>query len=190
MITSLNQLDLTKRYTVKDYMSWRFRERVELIRGIIHKMSPAPGRRHQAISRELLIEIGLFLRGYACQVFDAPFDVQLSKKDESTVVQPDLCVVCDESKLTEQGCSGAPDIIIEILSPGNSSREKKEKYELYEENGVREYWIVEPLSNTIYPYILDSEGVFQGQKPLVIGEQLTSTVLPGLEIDLEVIFKD
>lgn len=185
MITSLDQLDLNKRYTVADYMSWRFKERVELIRGMIFKMSPAPSRRHQAISRELLIEIGLHLRGSNCQVFDAPFDVQLSRNDETTIVQPDISVICDEAKLTDQGCTGAPDWIIEILSPGNATKEKKEKFELYEENGVREYWLVDPIINTVFQYQLTDEGRYIGSKPFVAGEKVTSVVIPDLVIDVE-----
>ena len=101
MITSLEQLDLNKRYTVADHMSWRFKERVELIKGLIYKMSPAPSRRHHAISRELLIEIGLHLRGSKSQVFGGPFDVQLSRNGETTIVQPDICVICDGAKMTD-----------------------------------------------------------------------------------------
>lgn len=185
MITSLDQLDLNKRYTVADYMSWRFKERVELIKGMIVKMSPAPSRRHQAISRELLIEIGLHLRGSKCQVFDAPFDVQLSRNDETTIVQPDICVICDEAKLTDQGCTGAPDWIIEILSPGNANKERKEKFELYEANGVREYWLVDPVSNTVLQYQLTEERRYIGSKPFVAGEQITPVVVPNLVIDVE-----
>lgn len=185
MITSLEQLDLNKRYTVADYMSWRFKERVELIKGMIFKMSPAPSRRHQAISRELLIEIGVHLRGSTGQVFDAPFDVQLSRNDETTIVQPDICVICDEAKLTDQGCTGAPDWIIEILSPGNATQEKKEKFELYEENGVREYWLVDPIINTVLQYQLTDEGRYIGSKPFVAGEKITPVVVPDLIIDVE-----
>ncbi|MFT6205807.1 MAG: Uma2 family endonuclease [Spirosomataceae bacterium] len=106
-------------------------------------MSPAPASRHQRISWNISFELGKFLDNSPCEVFYAPFDVHLerTKNDEQiqTVVQPDICVICDISKIDEKGCSGAPEVVVEILSPENSKREMKAKYELYEEAGVLEY---------------------------------------------------
>src|SRR5215217_1614082 len=148
-ITDINQLDLEGTYTYADYLLWRFEERLELIKGKIFKMSPAPNRRHQTILGHLHLPIGSFFKNHYCQVFLAPFDVRLPKKNQNTsdgkiytVVQPDLCIICDESKLDDRGCLGAPDLIVEILSPGNSRKEMDNKFELYEECGVREYWLV------------------------------------------------
>ena len=133
MITSLDQLDLNKTYSYADYLKWRFDERVELIKGKIFKMSPAPVRQHQRISGIFQGELYKFLDNKTCQVYSAPF-VRLTprKSDKSakihTVVQPDICVICDSSKLDEQGGIGARDWIIEILSPGNSQKEMKNKF--------------------------------------------------------------
>ena len=151
MIKSIDQLDFTKQYTYADYLTWQFDERVELIKGWISRMSPAPLVRHQLISMELSSEIYTYLKGKSCSVFAAPFDVRLTNKRKSlpdksiiSVVQPDISVICDIEKLDDKGCVGAPDWIIEILSPGNTRKEMKEKFSLYEENGVREYWVVYP----------------------------------------------
>ena len=145
MITSLDQLDLNKKYTYADYMSWQFQERVELIKGRIFKMAPAPNRKHQEISGNLVHFISTFLWKKKCKFYHAPFDVRLIKEGNDTVVQPDICVVCDLSKLDKQGCNGAPDLVVEILSSGNNRKELKEKFLLYEINGVQEYWLINPL---------------------------------------------
>ncbi|GAB2619202.1 hypothetical protein GCM10027035_14270 [Emticicia sediminis] len=127
MITSLEQLDLTKAYTFKDYLSWRFEaggvpQRVELLRGYIAKMSPAPTSTHQIISGNLHFNLAYFLRKKPFRVIAAPFDVYLPsiKGEGETVVQPDLCVIFDTTKIKKHGCVGAPDLVIEILSLGNS----------------------------------------------------------------------
>ena len=152
MITSIDQLDFSKQYTYADYLTWKFDERVELIRGWISRMSPAPLVNHQRVSIKFAAQIVNFLEGKKCDVFVAPFDVRLTNKRKKvannsiqSVVQPDICVICDETKLDKRGCIGAPDWVIEILSPGNSKNEMQEKFSLYEENGVREYWIVIPM---------------------------------------------
>jgi Uma2 family endonuclease len=126
MITSIEQLDLTKAYTFKDYLSWKFEaggvpQRVELLKGYIAKMSPAPNFRHQEISSNLHFSLAYFLQKKPCKVVAAPFDVYLPsiKGDGQTVVQPDLCVICDSSKIQKQGCVGSPNLVVEILSLGN-----------------------------------------------------------------------
>lgn len=189
MITSLDQLDLNKKYTYADYLTWQFKDRVELIKGRIFKMSPAPSRKHQAISRRLMHFFDQFLWKKPCHLYHAPFDVQLVKSKKDTVVQPDICVICDDSKLTEQGCVGAPDLIIEILSPGNSRKERKEKFELYEENGVQEYWLVETSEDSIIIYTLNDEGKYIGSKPYVPEEIIHSTVIPGLQVPVKEVFE-
>ena len=187
MITSLDQLDLSKKYTYADYLTWRFKERVELIKGHIFKMSPAPNRSHQSISLTIASALHVYLRGHNCKVYDAPFDVVLSKNDQSTVIQPDLCVIRDQVKLSKQGCTGAPDLIIEILSPGNAQREMKEKFELYEENGVQEYWIVSPSEQSVLIYNL-KEGKYIGSKPFISGEKVGSQIVDGFDMDVQEIF--
>lgn len=188
MITSLDQLDLNKRYTYADYLQWRLTERVELLRGKIVTMSPAPSRRHQEISRSLLHFLGNFLWQKECKIYHAPFDVRLTAAGNDTVVQPDICVVCDLSKLDEQGCNGAPDLIVEILSPGNSKKELKQKFDLYQENGVIEYWIVYPTEESIIVYTLNEEGKYIGSSPYVAEDELTSSVLKGFALPIHQIF--
>ncbi len=147
VVTKFSDLDLTKEYTYSDYLLWQFSERVELIRGFIKKMSPAPSRKHQTVSQNLNFKIYSYFQNHSCSVFVAPFDVRLtiqSINKNATVVQPDICIICDESKLDEQGCNGSPDLIVEILSPNNSKHDVDTKFKLYQESGVKEYWIVEP----------------------------------------------
>lgn len=181
-------------YTYADYLSWKFEERLELFRGRIFKMS-APNTDHQRILGKLFIKVGLFLENKKCQAFVAPFDVRLpvqnKKKDDevTTVVQPDLCVVCDETKIDKRGCCGAPDLMVEILSPGNSKKEIQNKFELYQEAGVLEYWIVEPVFEHIIIYTLQN-GKYIGSKPYGTGETITSGILPGLIIEIKDIFKN
>ncbi len=142
IVTQFSDLDPEGHYTYADYLLWQFQERVELIKGRVFKMSPAPNMSHQRVSGNLSRELLNYFYKKNCQVCIAPFDVRLPVKDkkgrQSTVVQPDICVICDESKLDEQGCNGAPDWVIEILSPGNSRMEMREKFRVYEEAGVRE----------------------------------------------------
>lgn len=194
IVTDINQLDLDGTYTYADYLLWRIEERLELIKGKIFKMSPAPSLAHQRISTQLQGTLFNFLKARSCDLFSAPFDVRLYNDKKSkdanrqiyTVVQPDLCVVCDTSKLDQRGCLGAPDLIIEILSPGNSSKEMNEKFDLYEESGVREYWLVEPAENAVWVYVLNEEGKYIGLKPTTT--ILKSSIFPDLVIDLKEIF--
>jgi Uma2 family endonuclease len=190
-ITNLDELDLSKVYTFKDYLSWQFKERVELLRGYIAKMSPAPSSRHQVISRQIFQEINWFLKKKACQAFYAPFDVYLPRinDEKDTIVQPDICVICDTSKIKKHGCVGSPDLVIEILSPGNSRREMKDKYELYEQSGVQEYWVVFPSEQVLQIYAL-KDGKYFSQRPYTRGDKVISSVLVGLELDLEDVFED
>ena len=164
-IVRFEDLDLTRQYTYADYLTWRFTERVELLRGWVTRMAPAPGTYHQRVSREVFLAIGNFFAVRRCEAFSAPFDVRLPRTTGGeTVVQPDICVVCDADKLTERGCTGAPDWVIEILSPANAPREMREKYALYEEAGVREYWVIEPSNGLVLRYEL-RDGTFVGLAP-------------------------
>lgn len=194
-VTSFDSIDLNKLYNYADYYSWKFKERVELIKGRVFKMSPSPNRRHQEISVELTFQMYSFFKGHACKIYEAPFDVRLPIKNRTsdqteTVVQPDLCVVCDLDKLDDRGCFGAPDLIVEILSPGNSKKEMKNKYEVYEEAGVKEYWILNPLEKNALIYTLNDQGKFIGQKPVIEDEPLVSYTFPKLKVDLKEVFKD
>jgi Uma2 family endonuclease len=195
-ITNINQLDFTKQYSYAEYLKWEFKERIELIKGYLFKMSPAPARRHQELAWNFSMQIDKYLRNKPCKAYFAPFDVRLpSSKDDNespkiTVLQPDICIVCDLSKLDEKGCDGAPDLVIEILSPGNSDKEMKLKYDVYEESGVREYWIVQPEYQNVLIYVLDDSGKFIGKHPLTASDFLTSTIFPDFTIDLSEAFAE
>lgn len=190
-ITNINQLDFNKIYTYRDYLLWKFKERVELFKGRVLKMSPAPAPIHQKVSLNLTLKLSTFLKGEYCQLFYAPFDVRFydASGDIRTVVQPDLCVVCDKSKLDERGCLGAPDLVIEILSPGNSKREMDLKFNLYQEAGVLEYWIVHPTEKVIWIYVLNN-GEYTTHKPFVEGENIKSVRFPELDINTDEIFEN
>lgn len=191
-LTSIDQINPNAHYTYQDYLTWEFPQRVELYRGKPFELSPAPNRRHQSISTQLFGPLFVNLNGTGCQLFTAPFDVRLpitnKKGQPDTVVQPDLCVVCDEAKLDKQGCNGAPDLVVEILSPGNPKREVREKFDLYEEAGVREYWLVQPGEELVTIYLLNEDGIFIGLRPLSPLDALTSTIFPELTIDLGPVF--
>jgi len=190
---TFEELDLNGTYTYADYLKWTFDERLEIIKGKIFPMS-APARVHQRISMKLTYEIQKYLEGKQCEAYSAPFDVRLTplKRNKSdkvhTVVQPDLCVICDLDKLDEKGCVGAPDLIIEILSPGNIRKEMREKYDVYEENGVKEYWLVEPQDKCVFVYVLNEVGKYIGLQPVTDEDILTSTVFTDLQIDLLRVF--
>ena len=190
-ITNINQLDLNKTYTFADYLLWRFKERVELIKGKVLKMSPAPATIHQKISFRFGGIFYNFFKDKSCEVFSAPFDVRFSNSNgiTNTVVQPDLCVICDLNKIDKKGCIGAPDLIIEILSPGNSKNELSLKYNLYEEYGVLEYWIVHPLEKNIQIFVLE-EGRFTGKKPITEDDNVTSYIFSNLNFPAKEIFEN
>ena len=193
VITSLDQLDPNGTYTYTDYLLWQFTERVELLRGKIRQMA-APSVKHQRISIRFSRLLANALWQTSCQVFAAPFDVRLTRmrddKEVKTVVQPDLCVICDPSKLDERGCNGAPDLIIEILSPGNSRTEMKDKFELYQEAGVLEYWVVSPIEKTIQVWTLDEQGIYFSRQPKVEGDTVTTPIVPNLAVDVTEVFED
>ncbi len=184
-----------RHYTYGDYRHWPEDERWELIDGVAWNMSPAPNRRHQKISMEISKSIAVYLEGKACEVYPAPFDVLLpgfGEKDEddvSTVVQPDISVICDKEKLTDMGCAGAPDWIIEILSPYTAKKDMDVKFDLYKRHSVREYWIVDPGNKYIHVYLLDEEGKYPEEPEVFVpGDSIQCTVLEGFDISLDQVF--
>ena len=190
IVTNFSDLDLTKEYTYTDYLMWQFSERIELLRGFIKKMSPAPSRKHQDYSRNLSFSILKIIEKSPCKMYIAPFDVRLpipSAKKDTTVVQPDICIICDLTKLDDYGCNGAPDLIVEILSPGNSKHDADTKFRLYEEAGVQEYWMVEPEEKLVLIYTLQN-GIYIGLKPFSEGEIINSPSFPELKIEVDAIF--
>ena len=159
-------------------------------------MSPAPNRFHQVVSGNTYFTLRKIFDSHPCNLFVAPFDVRLLNKKKSTpdnevytVVQPDLCIICDKSKLDDRGAFGAPDLVIEILSPGNSKKEMGIKFELYEEAGVKEYWIIEPNQKMVIVYQL-VKGRYQNHKPLIEDEKIISPLFPELDFKVKEIFKE
>ncbi len=190
----LSDLNFEKSYTYADYLKWTFDDRVELLNGKIFEISN-PNRLHQKISGNIFYRISKFLKGKKCHVYSAPFDVRLSRKnaaDETvtTVFQPDICVVCDLTKLDDRGCVGAPDIVVEILSPGNNKKELRNKYEIYEEAGIKEYWVVWPTEQTVLQYTLNAEGKYVASLILAAGDEVTTPILPGFVLNLEEVFEE
>jgi Uma2 family endonuclease len=182
-------------YSYADYLSWDIDYMVELIKGKVFKQAAAAPRRiHQEIAGLIITRLTNHLTGKRCKAYIAPFDVRLpvkSKKNEDifTVVQPDICVVCDPSKLDEMGCVGAPDLIMEILSPGSNSKELKNKYEVYEESGVSEYWIIHPSEKTLLIYTL-VEKKYIPSRLFTLGDKVKSQAIIGFEMDLDGVFGD
>ena len=188
-ITSLDQLDLINGiYSYADYLVWKIKERVELLKGKIFEMS-APSPIHQEISGNLQGALFVFLKNSKCKLYTAPFDVRFPQKGESqvyTVVQPDLCVVCDFEKIDNKGCVGAPDLVVEILSPGNSKKEMKSKFALYQEEGVREYWVVDPERELVFVYVADNKK-FKPTIPIA-DDYVYSTIFPDFKIHTSDLF--
>lgn len=152
-------------FTYRHYRTWPDTERWELIEGQAWSMSPAPIRDHQSLVLSLASAMRSFLKGKVCQVFISPFDVLFPESDEpddevATVVQPDIVVFCDKSKLTRAGARGAPDLVVEILSSSTSKKDLNEKFNLYEKHGVCEYWVVDPAARSVWVYRLRAEGRF------------------------------
>jgi len=182
-------------YSYADYLTWEFEEMVEIIKGKVFKSAAAAPRRiHQKISGNIFTKLHIFLKNKPWDVFSAPFDVRLpvkSKKNEDifTVVQPDISVICDKPKLDDLGCIGAPDLIVEILSPGNNKKELKNKYEVYEESGVKEYWVVSPYELTLLVYTL-TNGKYVPSKLFTVGDIVESKCISGFKLDLEEVFAD
>ena len=184
-----------KKYTYGDYLKWSDEERWELINGVPYAMGPAPLTEHQQILGELFVSLALYFREKNCRVFPAPFDVRLPQSDEkdeeiSTVVQPDIVVVCDPDKLDERGCNGAPDMVVEIISSSTAKKDLNEKFNLYERSGIQQYWVVFPKYKVVDIYNLDESGQHEKTESCSAGERITRQLFPGLEIDVDVIFTE
>lgn len=182
-----------KLFTYRDYSQWD-EGRYELINGVMYDMTPAPSRIHQEVSIQLLRQLLNRLdRQAPCKVYVAPFDVRLPDADEvddkiRTVVQPDLAVICDVSKLDDRGCRGAPDWIIEIVSPFTASQDYIRKLALYEKYGVREYWIVHPTDRIVMVYTMANDGRYGRAKIYSAEDRVEAAVIEGLVIDLGEVF--
>ncbi|MBY5950195.1 Uma2 family endonuclease [Algoriphagus marincola] len=181
-------------YSYSDYLTWQFDEVVELIRGkIFKKAAAAPKRIHQRISLKLATKFYTFLEGEKCHVYEAPFDVRFPKTSNEDsqifdVVQPDICVICDLKKLDDRGCLGAPDLIVEILSPSNNETELRYKFDLYESQGVKEYWIVSPENQTFTINTLIDQR-YVTSRMMTSGDVVESAVIKGFSLNLKSFFE-
>lgn len=188
-------LNLNKRYTFADYLTWFDDKRRELIDGFIQLMTPAPLRNHQEVSMTISNKLYNYLINKKCKVYSAPFDVRLPKNGETdndkiyNVVQPDIVVVCDIEKLDERGCLGAPDLIVEILSKASSKRDLKDKFFLYESSGVKEYWIAYPNEKSINKFVLNSKNKYELKGMFVEGDKISPSMFKDLKIDITEIFE-
>ena len=191
---ALPQLNEHQRFSYADYLTWPEGERWELIVGVPYSMSPAPGSRHQHIQAGLIAQLYMQLKGRVCQVFGAPFDVKLSAIDNQsdseidTVVQPDVVVVCNKNKIDDRGCNGAPDLIIEILSPSTSKYDLSDKRSLYERHGVGELWFVHPLDRTAMIFYLQENNKYGSPDVYGVDATVDLRSVDGIVIDLKSVF--
>jgi len=192
-------LDSNRRYTYAEYMTWTDNKLRELLNGFIRLMSPSPTLKHAVVSRRIATPLINFIEknNGNCQVFYAPFDVRLPQKPGETadnqiytVVQPDICIVCDNSKLDERGCLGAPDMVVEILSLSSQRYDLNEKFNLYEAAGVKEYWVVSPKEKGINVFILQENGKYDNGIVYEGNTHVPVLTLEGLSLSTEILFKD
>jgi Uma2 family endonuclease len=186
------QYEEGRRFCYADYKDWELDEgeRYELIYGETYAMS-APNAYHQSILMELAKQIAVYMTGKPCKVYPAPYDVRLFfEEDESddTVVQPDISVVCDPKKRGKEGCHGAPDFVVEILSPANTAIEMERKHELYREAGVLEYWVIDPEHKTLHSYRFNNGTIFPHSYRA--SDTAPVEVFPGLKIELQPVFSE
>ncbi|WP_021169159.1 hypothetical protein SOV_39580 [Sporomusa ovata DSM 2662] len=185
---------LDQRYTYGEYVTWDDNECWELIDGVAYNMSPAPSRRHQEVAGEIFKQFAVYLTGKKCKVYYAPFDVRLPQGDEEDediidVVQPDIVVVCDKNKLDSKGCLGAPDLVVEVVSPSTGKRDIKQKFMLYERSGVKEYWIVYPEANHVLIFKLDG-GKYGVPERYTADDTIEVKLWDDLVIDLSAVFNE
>lgn len=189
----MSEPERAEHYRYTDYASWPEDARCELIEGEVFDMSTAPNRYHQGLLMELSAQLHDHLRTRPCVVYPAPFDVRLPEPGESpgessTVVQPDISVICDQEKLDDAGCIGAPDLLIEIVSPSTAAKDQLRKRRLYERHGVREFWIVHPTDRLIRVYRLGSDAVFGADEVYDATMSIESHVLEGFSFAVKDIF--
>lgn len=185
----------TTPYTYADLLAWDEDVRAEIIDGEVYMMS-SPSALHQLVICEMVRQLTNYLEGKKCRAFVAPFDVRLFEKkgdqpkDVTTVVQPDIMVVCDRNKIDERSCKGAPDMIIEVLSPSTRRHDRLVKLNLYQRAGVREYWIVDPSSHSVLVFLLDESGVFRLHEDYGPTDIAKVNVLDGCFIELCKVFPE
>ena len=184
-----------EQFTFAHYLTWDEREHIEIINGEAFMMA-APSRIHQKISMELSRQLANFLEGKMCEVYPAPFSVRLFEQDKDkpeyvdTVVEPDISVVCDKRKLDKFGCKGAPNLIIEVLSPSTQRLDQLVKLNLYQHAGVQEYWIVDPENRTVRVMLQDNNGILQTYEVYKCEDVAKVNILDGCFIELNKVFSE
>lgn len=189
-----DEADENKRqYTYADYLTWTENERIEIVDGMLYvQVTPSP--EHQLISGELFRQIANYLQGKPCKVYNAPFCVRLAKGDESkdedikNIFEPDITIVCDQTKMDENGCNGTPDMIIEVVSASSINHDKVTKFIQYEIAGVKEYWIVEPECKLVSVFVLENDGRYGRQEIYTEDEKITVSLFTDLIVDLSTVF--
>jgi len=177
-----------QRYTYADYCTWGEDVHCELIDGVVYDMSPAPLWLHQGISSNIQGQLYIYLQGKPCRVFTAPFDVRINADaGDDTVLQPDILVICNQTILSGTGCVGAPDMVIEILSPSTASKDMILKYNTYMSAGVREYWIIDPSTRSVRVCLLN-DGKYDSVDYLD-AHAIPVHVLDGCVIDFSKVFE-
>ncbi|MBX6395523.1 MAG: Uma2 family endonuclease [Alicyclobacillaceae bacterium] len=180
------------RYSYREYLTWNDGQRWELIEGVPYSMTPAPSPRHQEILGNIFGLFFHYLEGKDCKAYLAPFDVRLSESEREqdifNVVQPDLSIVCDPGKIDHRGCKGAPDLVVEILSPETAKKDKVQKFDLYQAYGVREYWIVDPHHEIIEAYRW-KDGRFQERQVYEKGDWLPVGIFGDFTVDVAAVFR-
>jgi len=190
---SISQKDPSQKYTYGDYLTWPEGERWEIIDGVPY-MQAAPTWQHQAIAGDIFAQFYNFLKDKSCRVFAAPFDVCISKDNESDeeisniISQPDIVVVCDESKLKKTGYFGVPSLIVEISSPSTARRDKLIKFNHFEMAGLEEYWIVEPENKLVNVFVLQENKRYGRPDIYTDEDKIMVTTFPELIIDLKSVF--
>ncbi|TDT58390.1 Uma2 family endonuclease [Fonticella tunisiensis] len=184
---------LSGNYTYADYLMWPEGERWELLDGVAY-MSAAPSRRHQEIQVELLRQISNYLIDKTCKVYGSPFDVRLAKiededNDIRNVVQPDISIICDKSKLDDRGCKGSPDLVMEIVSPSTASIDYIKKLALYEKNEIKEYWIVHPTDEIVMVYKLNENKRYGRPEIYSKEDKVKIGIFEDLLLDLNKVFE-
>ena len=194
-MTPSPRLKTQERFTYADYLTWPDDERWEIINGVAYNMSPSPDSRHQEVSWQLCQQLGRYLSGKRCKPFAAPFDVRFGKLNQSdnyieTVVQPDIVVICDTSKIDARGCNGAPDLVIEITSSSTGKNDLTVKFDLYQSNAVKEYWIVHPYEQTVMVFKLQDNGMYGLPDCFGNSDKIAVPMLGDLIVDLSEVFAD
>ncbi|QSQ08601.1 hypothetical protein H0A61_00934 [Koleobacter methoxysyntrophicus] len=180
-------------YTYEDYLNWPEEQRIEIINGKVYLMTP-PSTMHQRVLREIFTSFSVYLKGKQCEVFSAPFGVRFplgsekSDREIKTVVEPDIVVICDKSKLDDNGCKGAPDLIVEITSPSTARRDRVEKFNLYEKNGVKEYWIIEPEGKIVSVFTLQENSRYGRPELYTEEDKAKVSIFEDLVINLKDVF--